>query len=82
MSDHGEHTAGECPCGHHHDHADCLTELRNAFVGQHLDVTISTKPPVVLGPFTLAPFVCPHGVRYWAEPTGEQLAAWVTNRIP
>jgi hypothetical protein len=67
----------------HADHADCLDRLRTAYAGQHIDVTISTVPPTVRGPFTLeAPFVCPHGVRHWAEPTSAQLAQWTADSAP
>ena len=83
MSDYcGEHPDLDCcPC--RHDHAHCLDQLREAFAHQHLDVTVSTVPPIVAGPFTLeAPFICPHGVKHWAEPTGEQLAQWTADNAP
>lgn len=41
------------------------------------EVTVSTAPPIIHGPYTVDPFRCPHGVTYWIEPTGEQIAAWV-----
>jgi len=44
-----------------------------------LDVTISTAPPLIAGPYTTAPFTCPHGVSYWLEPTGEQIARWAED---
>jgi hypothetical protein len=46
------------------------------------EVTVSTAPPIVHGPYTVDPFRCPHGVTYWIEPTGEQIAAWVEDGVP
>ena len=41
-----------------------------------IEVTVSTEPPIVEGPYTAAPLRCLHGVDFWVEPTGEQLARW------
>lgn len=72
-----------CDCGgHHHDHASCASELRVRFTEMGLDVTVSTVPPIVNGPYTVAPYICPHGVRHWAEPTGEQIARWNEQGAP
>lgn len=56
------------------DHQDCPEQLRRGMAP--FDVTVSAAPPLVDGQFTTPAFVCPHGVPYWIEPTGEQLAAW------
>lgn len=58
------------------DHQECADTLRAGMAP--IDVTISTLPPLVPNPFTDEPFVCPHGVIFWMEPTGEQLAAWAS----
>ncbi|MBO0879978.1 MAG: hypothetical protein J2P17_06345 [Mycobacterium sp.] len=47
------------------------------FIGA--DVTVSLARPLVNGPYTVDPVVCPHGVRFWIEPTGEQIATWAEN---
>ena len=60
------------------DHQECAAELRAGMAP--LDVVISTAPPLVPNPFTTEPFVCPHGVAFWMEPTGEQLAEWHATR--
>lgn len=62
-------------------HLGCRGHLREETRQQGLDVTISEAPPLVAGPYTVEPFVCPHGVTYWIEPTGEQIAHWVASDI-
>lgn len=60
----------------------CEKILRDALArdpGGALDVTVSTSPPLVRGPYTADPFTCPHGVAYWIEPTGEQIARWAAD---
>ena len=63
-------------------HAGCEAFLKTQAAGVGLDVHVSTVPPLVAGPYTTDPFVCPHGTAYWIEPTGEQIAFFVENRIP
>lgn len=46
------------------------------------EVHVSTAPPLVRGPYTTDSYRCPHGVDYWIEPTGEQIAHWVETRTP
>jgi hypothetical protein len=78
----GADDSPECTCGETHDHASCLNDLREAFAGLDFDVHVSTLRPLVRNPFTMPPFVCPHGVEHWVEPTGEQLARWTAERAP
>lgn len=63
-------------------HAACADFLKTKAAGVGLDVHVSTVPPLVAGPYTTEPFVCPHGTAFWIEPTGEQIAFFVENRIP
>ena len=63
-------------------HANCPEELRSMAAGQGMDVTVSTSPPLVPGPYVTDPFECPHGTTYWIEPTGEQIAAWTKDGTP
>ena len=64
------------------DHEECPGFVRTKLAALGCDVTVSDVPPVVRGPYTLAaPFICPHGTRYWAEPTGEQIAQWVRDGV-
>lgn len=62
------------------DHQGCLDVLRDGMAP--VEITISTAPPIVAGPYTTEPFTCPHGVTYWIEPTGEQIAQWVAEHVP
>lgn len=45
------------------------------------DITISTSTPLVAGPYTTDGYRCPHGITYWIEPTGEQIARWVRDGV-
>lgn len=63
-------------------HHPCAEVLRTMSADTGVEITVSTEPPLVAGPYTTAPFTCPHGVTYWIEPTGEQIAQWVKDRTP
>lgn len=63
-------------------HAGCEALLKTKATEAGIDVHVCTVPPLVAGPYTTDPFVCPHGTAYWIEPTGEQIAFFVENRIP
>jgi hypothetical protein len=45
------------------------------------EITVSTARPLTRGPYTTDGFVCPHGVEYWIEPTGEQIADWAARGV-
>ncbi len=45
------------------------------------EITVSTARPLVRGPYTADGFRCPHGVEYWIEPTGEQIADWAARGV-
>jgi hypothetical protein len=63
------------------DHTACEDLLRirlAAAPGDPIEVTISTAPPLISGPFTEG-FRCPHGVTFWMEPTGDQRAQWARD---
>lgn len=60
---------------------DCSPTLKDGMARMGIEVTVSTLPPVVPGPYTTDPFTCPHGVTYWIEPTGEQIAQWVAGGV-
>lgn len=47
-----------------------------------IEITVSELPPLVANPFVTDPFVCPHGVTYWIEPTSEQRAIWNRDQTP
>ena len=74
--------------GLHGDHG-CRDALRRALAtacaaaGEpDMDLVISTEPPLIPdqpGRWRNMPATCPHGITYWIEPTGEQLARWVAE---
>lgn len=63
------------------DHKDCPGSLRANAARKGLDITVSTAPPLVAGPYTTKSLICPHGTIYWFEPTGEQIAEWVREGV-
>lgn len=60
----------------------CEVFMRGWFADKGIEVTVSDQPPLVEGPYTVHPFICPHGVKLWPEPTGEQIATWARERTP
>jgi hypothetical protein len=60
---------------------DCTGTLAEGMRDLGTEVTVSTARPLVAGPYTTEAFVCPHGVAYWIEPTGEQIAAWTRESV-
>ena len=63
------------------DHSHCANILLDGMAAQGVEVTVSTEPPLVAGPYTVAPFTCPHDVSFYMEPTGEQIAQWVKDGV-
>jgi hypothetical protein len=63
------------------DHATCESVLRDMMAAQGVEITVSTAAPLVAGPYTTDAHVCPHGVAFWIEPTGEQIAQWVRDGV-
>lgn len=61
-------------------HAGCAQRLRDGMAP--VEITVSEAPPLVAGPYTTEGFTCPHGVTYWIEPTGEQIAQWRRDGVP
>lgn len=62
---------------------DCLQEFHNqmALIAPGLEYTVSNLPPIVAGPYTINGMTCPHGITYWCEPTGEQIARWTRDGV-
>lgn len=63
-------------------HTQCPNELRDRMAAMGVEITVSTSPPLVAGPYTTDGFTCPHGTTYWIEPTGEQIASWRQDGTP
>jgi hypothetical protein len=62
-------------------HSTCRQTLISGMRDMGVEVVASTLPPLVVGPYTTDPYVCPHGTTFWLEPTGEQIAAWVKDGV-
>jgi hypothetical protein len=61
---------------------ECEKVLRDEMAEKGVKVTVSTMAPLVRGPYTEDGFICPHGLTYWLEPTGEQIAEWISTGMP
>jgi hypothetical protein len=59
----------------------CWREIKDRMAAMGVEVTVSTRPPLVAGPYTAEGMTCPHGVAYWWEPTGEQIAQWARDGV-
>lgn len=66
---------------HPQNHRDCRGFLRDQMAARGAEVTVTTAPPLIRTPYTQDPFVCPHGVRFYLEPTSEQIAAWARDGV-
>lgn len=69
------------------DHAGCAQELLDVWRqacanigGGYTEITVSTAPPLVPNPY-IHSLTCPHGITFWMEPTGEQIAEWRRNGV-
>jgi len=61
-------------------HSRCAEVLRADMAPA--EVTVTTVPPIVDGDYTATEGVlCPHGVTYWMEPTGEHLSRWLAGEL-
>jgi hypothetical protein len=58
----------------------CADVLRDGMAEFGCEITVSTAPPLVFSVWTEC-FTCPHGVRYYIEPTSEQRAAWARDGV-
>lgn len=64
------------------DHLFCANQLKKAAGDIGTDIVISTEPPIVQGEYETGEFTCPHGVTFYIEPSGEQIAEWVRTGTP
>ena len=64
------------------DHNDCADVIQAEYARKGVEVTVRTARPLVIGPYEPAGWECPHGVTFWCEPTGEQLAQWAKDGEP
>lgn len=45
------------------------------------DITVSTARPLIVGPYGVNGYRCPHGVEYFIEPTSEQVVDWAARGV-
>lgn len=64
-----------------HSHDQCARILIETMAEKGAEVTVSTLPPLVFGPYTVEAFECPHGTMFYMEPTGEQIARWARDGV-
>lgn len=60
---------------------DCGADLVARSRALNVDVTATAELPIVIGPFIPLSMRCPHGVVWYAEPTGEQRADWAERGV-
>ena len=61
----------------------CLQFILDWFARDGVEVTVSTRPPLVASPYSAqGRQVCPHGVVWWCEPTKGQIAQWTKDGTP
>lgn len=60
----------------------CDADLIDTMRKDHgTEVTVTTAAPLMRGAYTQPPFICPHGTRWYMEPTGEQIAQWAKDGV-
>lgn len=59
-----------------HDVEACRLVLVGQMAKRGVEVTVSTAPHLVPTSYEQGAFVCPHGTRFYMEPTNEQVAEW------
>jgi len=66
---------------HPQNHADCAAFLKQSMADLGIEMTVSTLPPIVESPYEDLGLTCPHGVRFYGEPTSEQIAQWAADGV-
>lgn len=71
---------------HPENHAGCATFLKTRMRLLGADVTVSDLPPLVQSPYNRpgdgnGSLTCPHGITFYFEPTGDQIAAWARDGV-
>lgn len=62
--------------------ADCCRKfLIDHYAAMGIEVAVSDLPPIVSTPYEPLNLRCPHGVKWYAEPTSDQQAAWARDGV-
>lgn len=60
---------------------ECAEVVRHGLAEMGIDANVSWLPPVTDRGYEDLGMRCPHGVRYYAEPTNEQIAKFVADGV-
>jgi hypothetical protein len=69
------------PVAREPNHTECVGVIKDGMARLGCDATVSTLPPIVASPYEDLRLICPHGVRFYAEPTTEQIAQWAKDGV-
>lgn len=61
---------------------DCKQTIVDHFTAEGIDAHVTDLPPIVPTPYEPLNLCCPHGVLWFAEPTGDQRAKWASEGTP
>jgi hypothetical protein len=59
----------------------CRDFLVQKYAEMGIEVAVSERPPVVQTAYEDLKMRCPHGIRWYAEPTSDQQAAWARDGV-
>lgn len=62
-------------------HAECAAFLKRFVGAQGVAVDVSETPADPPTPYSREPWICPHLVAFWIEPTAEQIARWARDGV-
>lgn len=69
------------PPGKSSNHRECAAYIKAFFAAHDQEVTVSTLMPLVDVPYEDLGMICPHGVRFYAEPTTDQILKWARDGV-
>ena len=58
------------------DGCGCRVQLLTLFADRGSEMVVSAQPPLVPSPYEDLGLRCPHGTRWYTEPTSDQQLAW------
>ena len=64
-----------------HDIEACRRVLIDGMAKRGCQVTASTEHPLIATGYDQSAFTCPHGTRFYLEPTAEQRTQWTRDGV-
>lgn len=63
--------------------SECGAILRSFCADRGIDAHVTTVPPLILNAYNIQSgyMVCPHGVKWFMEPTTDQIAQWARDGV-